>query len=97
MAVQERNHIYPVDTTMTKSSMAAAPKRAGAPEAEVIARAIYDAMLEGSRNGFFGIYRPGERVTIDGQFNLLRVARALQRRLAISSLSSHESRSERDS
>lgn len=49
---------------------------------DALARAIYDAMGEGDHNAYIGIYRPGERVTIDGRFNLSQVARALREHLA---------------
>ena len=44
---------------------------------ERIAKAIYAALAEAGPNAYLGIYKPGQRVTIDGRFNLDRAAMRL--------------------
>ena len=48
-----------------------------------IARAIYEAMNSADRAGHIGPYEPGRRTTIDGRFNLSKVAARLRKELGL--------------
>ncbi len=53
------------------------PSASPSADEERAARALYDALKAADPTGYYGHFRTDERVTIDGVFDLVLLARAL--------------------
>jgi hypothetical protein len=61
------------------------PDTTTSPEAEALAKAIYDALKGADPTAFMQPFERGENIAIDGYFNLMTVAALLLERLALPS------------